>query len=484
MAMGYRKKMDDDEDDDFDEIKYSKTTNLEEFRKDWEECRDRHSGQKEVLRAFFDDKKRYIFLRAGRKFSKTTCMIDIAWRFAMEHPRSIIYFCYPYIEQGIDVIWDEGRLQSCDTKDYKMEKKYLKFVDFRKYSITFTNGSKIKIIGTMTAKRGRGTQPDLLLVDEIQDCEEKYLDAMDPNLAAKNGWCIMAGTPPEFKNHYHIWEQRIKDYGGVGFHFSSYANDKLPHLKDLLDKKKAELCGVGREDIWRREYMAEDCFITLERYLPNVQFKNQEEIKNLTFNPSRNERKPFIAISIHPGYFCAILGYIVQRICVVCDYHLYFGLWQTSYENIFRALVDKKKALEEQAWGKMKRLVWDPGKSWNEFILDGFVEAREDLNWKDRGFPLLREMINTGRILFSDKMERFNDESQKLFIDETKKLMERDYPVVATVAMMVNEYFNPEDNKKIAPEVFDKYEPIRKMGLPCPTHKKRGTKLIFSRTPT
>ncbi len=64
------------------------------FLKDWQDCRDRHPGQKEVLKAVFEEKMKYVFYRAGRKGAKTTTGIDVAWRLANEAPNRVGYLCY------------------------------------------------------------------------------------------------------------------------------------------------------------------------------------------------------------------------------------------------------------------------------------------------------------------------------------------------------------------------------------------------------
>ncbi len=51
------------------------STYARKFLSDWEECRDRHPGQKEVLKATFEDKMQYVFYRAGRKGAKTTTLL-------------------------------------------------------------------------------------------------------------------------------------------------------------------------------------------------------------------------------------------------------------------------------------------------------------------------------------------------------------------------------------------------------------------------
>ena len=287
---------------------------VRKFMDDWEKCRDRHPGQAEVLKAVFEDKLQYVFYRAGRKGAKTTTGIDVAWRLANEAPNRVGYLCYPTIAQGIEVVWEERRLQTCDQKDDSMFDKYVEKVDDSRHIVRFANGSFVKLIGTWTEARGRGTQPDFLIFDEFQDCNPDYIEAMDANLAAKeNAQCVMMGTPPKKRNQYEEWYERVKSHPkGKVFHFTSYDNIRLPHLKEWLDSKKIELLKANKEDVWLREYMAELCYSSSDRILPDAEFHEPEEIDKKARLFSYAERIPVLAVSVHPTYFCAVL-------CVFCQ---------------------------------------------------------------------------------------------------------------------------------------------------------------------
>ena len=117
-------------------------------------------------------------------------------------------------------------------------------------------------------------QPDFLIYDEVQDCSPEYMEAMDSNLAAKpHAQCVMMGTPPKKRNQYEEWWARIgANARGRTFHYTSYDNIRLPHLKEWLDNKKNELLKAGKEDVWLREYMAEFCYSSSDRILPDAKF--------------------------------------------------------------------------------------------------------------------------------------------------------------------------------------------------------------------
>lgn len=452
------------------------------FLDDWESCRDRHSGQKEILKAFFEDKKQYIFIRAGRKFSKTTIDIDIVWRFAMEHPNSVIYMCYPTITQAIEVVWEEKRLQWCDLRSPDMFEKYITKTDDSKHILTFISGSYVKLIGTWSEARGRGTQPDLLIVDEIQDCSGDYLDAMDPNLAAKDGKCVMTGTPPKRLNHFNEWEERIaRNPRGKTFKFSSFCNDRIPHLAEWLNDKKNELIRSNKEDVWLREYMAEDCFASADRILPDAIFKDSVDISKMSSLFNFANRYPILAVSVQNHYMCFIFAVLIpQKAIFIFDQQLFQQIWKKSFQEIYPELGVPLKELQDFCGKRLQNYVWDESESLKD-VLTGFNPCREDIKWQDRGIPLLREMMNNKKIHFSDKIADFGLECQKYLRDESIKDVEKNYPFTCTLSMLVNEFFCMEKVVAQSQKEFDKYQGFREMGIPIPPKRSKHPKLKFFR---
>lgn len=451
---------------------------LNEFIEDWNRVRKRHKGQKAVLNSFFNDGVQYLFNRAGRKFAKTTTNIDIVWRFAMENPGAVIYYCFPTIVQALEVVWEEKRLQYCDSKDPYMYEKYVKSCNEANRMITFCNGSYCKIIGTWTEARGRGTQPNLLIVDEIQDCDGNYLDAMDANLAAKDGRCVMSGTPPRIRNHYNEWWDRIGcNPRGARFHYTSYDNESLPHLKEWLDAKKEELCSTGKEDVWLREYMAEDCFSSADRVLPDPKFIEKEQIIEKARLLRHNQKIPFVATCTCPSYFCSIAGVLMPSECVfVTGIILEKELWSKSFTDIYPKTKKILEELEVITDKKAVHVAWDSTKSLSD-VVQGVSDCRTDIQWQHRGISLLRELMQSDKIYFSNDLEEFAIETQKLLTEEKNMELQKSYPHCCTLAMIANEWFQP---KRIqAPQVndFDKYKALREWGLPVP-QKKNGRTLF------
>lgn len=452
---------------------------VRKFLEDWEGCRERHPGQLLVLKSIFEENKQYVFYRSGRKGAKTTTGIDAAWKAANLAPNRVVYLCYPTIAAGIDIVWDERRLQTCDLKNLSMQDKYVEKIDDNKHIVRFANGSFIKLIGTWTEARGRGRQPDFMVCDEFQDCNPDYIEASDSDLAAKpHAQCIFMGTPPNKRNHYESWWERVQgNPRGQCFHLTSYDNTKLPHLKEWLDNKKVELIKAQKEDVWLREYMAEFCYSSSDRVLPDAKFLEKEAIDQKCRLFHFSERIPVLAISIHPSYFIATLAVLMpKKLIFVMDSVLFPQVWNRAFSEMYPELNDKVKILQDYCGKKIRNLVWDKSGAFAD-VVSGFTKCREDIKWQDRGIPLLRELMIKDRILFSREIGSFGLECQNMLIEESEKDVQKNYPHVCTLAMMVNEYFSQEKVAVHSAKPFDKFDAFREMGIPCPA-KKRGTSLF------
>ena len=448
----------------------------EDFLEDWGKIRVRHAAQQEILNAFFVENKKYLFLRIGRKGAKTTTNIEIAWRYSMMVPMATTFICLPTITQAIEVYWDEKRLQWCDIKDGWMADKYIAHIDNNKHMLTFVNGSTVKLIGTWSEARGRGTQPNLLIVDEIQDSNAEYLDAMEPNLAAKeDSRCVMSGTPPRKKNHYHTWETRIKS-NTEGFHaeYTSYVNTALPHLAPWLDKKHEELKLAGKESDFLREYLVQDCFSSDDRVLPDIKTMDFEEML-------------FKLRSIDPSAYQPLFGLIVASHSMTATYSVmlhskYTGteifnlesvhinrLWDRSYYSIYKEMSSKMadySGIFSKPW---RQAVYDETKSFAD-VIPQVTLARTDLKWTERGVPLMKEMILNNKLSFTNKSGEIGVECQNLLKEDDIRL----YPTVCNMAMLANEFYQMPCLSKNEQERWDRYEPLRQAGILCSVPTQKG----------
>lgn len=452
----------------------------EEFLQDWHSLRERHKGQLEILDLFFNQNMHRIFLRMGRKGAKTCTIIDIAWRFSYSTPNMITYICYPTLEQGYDVLWEESRLQNCDIQDPWMREKYVKSIEKGGLSITFLNGSKIKVVGTWTEKRGRGMQPNLLIADEVKDCNAEYLDAAEPNLAAKpDSRFILAGTPPKKRNHYHLWEDRTtRLFNGKVVKYSSYVNTALPHLKEWLDKKHEELKEAGKEDEFIREYLAEDCFSSEDRMLPDPKIMETDKMIRLTSSLREEARTYIIALLIQETKICALWCCIERRkdkgdLFYMLDYKVESRLWEHSFESFFAQIPEICHKNAIKSLQKCHKIAWDEKNAFIQVIPDfSSCQDRKGNRWFESGIFLLRETMNTEKIIFSEKVAPIGLECQNFLRGDNVN----EFPLMSCCAMIVNDYFCKYNLKETSKELTDA-ELIRKK-LNLGSFQKKGDSFV------
>ena len=122
---------------------------------------------------------------------------------------------------------------------------------------------------------------------------------------------------------------------------------------------------------------------------------------------------------------------------------------------------------------KLRNLVWDESGSFAD-VVGGFTKCRKDMKWQDRGIPILRELMMKDKIIFSRNIAEFGLECQNLLLEESEKDVQKNYPHICTLAMLVNEYFSQDKITIPRLKPFDKYEAFREMGIPCEHPKKNN----------
>lgn len=207
-----------------------------------------HAKQAEVLAAI-DGGQRFVLLRAGRKFRKTSLIISRLIEGALETGLT-----YPYIApskvQAKNIVWDDHIQRILDHfKDkgvpYKTNEVEL--------SVTFGGaGGKIQLFGVENKEALRGISNwGGVGADEYDDwAEDIWPLIIRPNLLTHRGWAIVAGTPKGKRGMFRM----SKNPAFKQFHYTSYDNPDLSQeeLAELIEEYK----GYG-EDYYNQEIMAE-----------------------------------------------------------------------------------------------------------------------------------------------------------------------------------------------------------------------------------
>src|SRR5690606_21806782 len=205
---------------------------------------------------------------------------------------------------------------------------------------------------------------------------------------------------------------------GYTLKYSSYINTSLPHLKEWLDNKREELIKAGKEDVWLREYMAEDCFSSDERVLPDITVQDFDEMMNHLKRTDPTVFEPLIGITISPQTLSCCYAVILSSRYTgvqmwVLKTETKARLWDKSYEEIYREMekeMDDLSMIFPRPW---KKIVYDETESFTD-VVSHVTQARKDLKWKNRGIPLLKEMILSNKVNFSTQADQFAVEAQNL----------------------------------------------------------------------
>lgn len=206
-----------------------------------------HVNQQKVLDEL-DSGTRWVLLRAGRKWRKTSLIIS--WLFEQAF---LTHLTCPYIApnrtQAKNIAWD-------DHVQRILNELTLKKIPYKKneveLSVEVPGGGKVQLLGIENKEALRGISNwGAVGCDEYDDWEEDiWPNIIRPNLITHNAPAIIAGTPKGFRNLYRL------EHGGIfkSFHFTSDDNPELDPKELEALKEEYMKMGMGA---YRQEILAE-----------------------------------------------------------------------------------------------------------------------------------------------------------------------------------------------------------------------------------
>lgn len=206
-----------------------------------------HAKQLEVLAAL-DSGQRFIQLRAGRKWRKTSLIISWLCEKALETGLTCPYVA-PNRIQAKNIAWNdhvERILNGLQEEGIPYKKNEVEL------SVKFPNGGRLQLLGVENSEALRGISNwGAFGGDEYDDwTEDIWPKIIRPNLMTYKAPAIMAGTPKGFGNLYRL--EKKPEFRS--FHFTSHDNPELDaaELRDL--EKEYKEMGMG---YYRQEILAE-----------------------------------------------------------------------------------------------------------------------------------------------------------------------------------------------------------------------------------
>lgn len=210
-----------------------------------------HLKQQEVLNAL-DNGDRWVMLRAGRKFRKTSMMISWLIERAMLTGLPCPYIA-PTRVQAKNIAWNDHIERILN--HFHEEKVPFK-ANNTELSIEFPGGGKLQLYGVENKEGLRGISNwGAIGCDEYDDWSEDIFPLIiRPNLMPNKAPALIAGTPKGFKNLYRLENMKDDTTGKPiwkSFHFKSHDNPDLDpqELYNLEQEYKQMGEGYYRQEI-------------------------------------------------------------------------------------------------------------------------------------------------------------------------------------------------------------------------------------------
>ena len=197
-----------------------------------------------------DDPSRFKLVRSGRKFRKTSLMINWLIRKALETGLTCPYVA-PNKIQAKNIAWRDHIIREINHLrelgiPYKLNEVEL--------TMTFNNNGRIHLLGVENKEALRGISNwGAFGGDEIDDRQEDiWATIIRPNLMTYKAPAMLAGTPKGEKYMYSLEFDKLTKF--KAFHYTSYDNPELDRqeLEDMVQEYKQ----YG-DDYFQQEIMAE-----------------------------------------------------------------------------------------------------------------------------------------------------------------------------------------------------------------------------------
>jgi phage terminase large subunit len=203
-----------------------------------------HAKQKEIL-DYLDGGGRFVGIRAGRKFRKTSLLISWLFEGALETGLVCPYVA-PNRLQAKNIAWNDHVQRVLDgfTRSglpYKKNESELKVI--------LPNGGVVQLLGVENKEALRGISNwGRFAGDEYDDwSEDIWGEIVLPNLIVHKAPAIMSGTPKGFRNLWRLEKGNSFKF----FHYTSHDNPDLDReeIKMLEDQYKEMGMGTYRQEI-------------------------------------------------------------------------------------------------------------------------------------------------------------------------------------------------------------------------------------------
>lgn len=259
----------------------------------------------------WDDPTRYKVINCGRRAGKSYLVAPKMFQFAVDNPKSVVWYVAPNYKQAESIMWQMLR-------DVIPQHAILKKNE-TKLSITLKNGSVILLKGAEDPDSLRGVRIDLCVFDECAfiDKWDEVWKVIRPTLVDSKADVWFISTPNGFNHFKDMTEKVDKDW--KYYHFTSYDNPYID--KDELDAVKLEM----DDDSFQQEIMGEF------RKMSGLIYKTFTRDTHMVDIPSLQGFTHFRALDFGFGHNAA-LGYFAVNPDGTSIY-MYDGLYRSQLDT-------------------------------------------------------------------------------------------------------------------------------------------------------
>ena len=189
---------------------------------------------------------RFAVLVCHRRFGKTVLAIATLVDSALRHKGGDGRFGYvaPYFSHAKDIAWAYVKLYALAVPGAVPNESEL--------TVTFPNGSRIRLYGADNPKTLKGLYFDGIVLDEVADMRpDVWGEVIRPTLSDRLGWAIFIGTPKGLNLFHELYEFAKKTAGWYAGMFRADETQIIPESE--LELARA----VMSADQYRQEFLCD-----------------------------------------------------------------------------------------------------------------------------------------------------------------------------------------------------------------------------------
>jgi hypothetical protein len=381
-----------------------------------------HAVQIPPAKAVFNAKCKRVFLRFARQVGKSRLIAYLAVRWALLNPGAAVYILTPTSLQGRAIYLHSGMIENLIPPEY-LANNGINKTDAR---YTFENGSQIRLFGVENAQALRGLTANMILIDEAKDVPRDVVDSVVmPMLLVHDGTLVVSGTPPGTLSGAgaYYWELvALAETHPAWQIFRAKSTDNPYTPPGAVDEARRQHEARGTLDVFLREYECE--------YAPDSQnsvfpmFSTEKHVRpygELVRELRKNLDHWRFYVSCDPGStFAVLLGAINEYTRKVVIYDMVYerGQANTSVGKLWPDVMGRQNQIAPTHFlDDPPVYVVDEAALWfRTELLDRFdVNAwpsRKAQNQKADGLSLMKDLMNAGKFVISDRCKGLQEELQ------------------------------------------------------------------------